>query len=98
MFWNRLDANKHASFKFVAWDINAYDVGCGFHNINASKAARKNYFSVYRSAARVSQLRIGCDHKEGTVAVVDACGKCGGDNSSCLGCDGVLNSGATLSK
>ena len=43
-------------------------------------------------------LFTGCDGRAGTVATVDGCGKCGGDNSSCKGCDGQLNSGATLSE
>ena len=34
----------------------------------------------------------------GTIAVLDACGKCGGDNSTCTGCDGGIKSGAKYGK
>jgi hypothetical protein len=39
------------------------------------------------------QMVAGCDGVAGSGTVDDACGVCGGDNSSCAGCDGVPNSG-----
>lgn len=35
----------------------------------------------------------GCDNVYNSGLVTDACGVCGGDNSTCAGCDGVPNSG-----
>ena len=32
------------------------------------------------------------------LAPADACGVCGGDGSSCAGCDGVPNSGAAVDR
>ena len=32
------------------------------------------------------------------LAPADACGACGGDGSSCAGCDGVPNSGAAVDR
>lgn len=30
--------------------------------------------------------------------MIDACGKCGGDNASCAGCDGIPDSGTVIDK
>ena len=38
--------------------------------------------------------RTGCDLSPGSTKVNDSCGKCGGDNSTCVGCDNVPYSGA----
>ena len=38
----------------------------------------------------------GCDNQCGSTAVVDDCGECGGDNSSCADCAGVPNGPAVL--
>ena len=42
---------------------------------------------------------LGCDGNcwpQGTEPNIDLCGVCGGDNSTCLGCDGVPNSGQVV--
>ena len=41
------------------------------------------------------QLRMGCDQIAGSLARLDVCDVCGGDGKSCVGCDGVMNSGET---
>ena len=93
-FWNRITASEVVNFKFLAWD-QSDSLSCGFHVLNASKTLPS---SLSRTPSTCIQLRKGCDGRAGTVAVLDSCGVCGGDNSTCLGCDGVLNSGAILGK
>ena len=48
-----------------------------------------------RSFEHVSMINrmAGCDSIPGSLAVFDECKVCGGDNSTCSGCDGVPNSG-----
>ena len=94
-FWNRITASKIVAFKFVAWD-QSDSLSCGVHVLNASSRTLPS--SLSRTPSSCVQLRKGCDGRAGTVAVLDSCGICGGDNSTCLGCDGVFNSGAILGK
>ena len=41
-------------------------------------------------------MRMGCDQIEGSLARLDACDVCGGDGKTCIGCDGVKNSGKMI--
>jgi hypothetical protein len=49
-----------------------------------------------RTSIRVMPCTIDCSLIPGGSAVPDQCGVCGGDNSSCAGCDGVPNSGVSF--
>lgn len=93
-FYTLIEATRKASLTFLAWDGTNGGV-CGAQQVNTTIATTGKFLSTFRFAARLTQLRKGCDGRPGTVAVFDACGRCGGDNSTCLGCDGVINSGAT---
>ena len=97
-FWTVMDAqNKKIGFQAVAWD-QTNNVTCGNFTFDNSSSAWPKAFSSREQPVTALQLRIGCDGRAGTVGDFDACGVCQGDNSTCLGCDGHVNSGAFKGK
>lgn len=94
-YWDSLTADNLVKFEFMAWDQSDNE-NCGSHLF--VKTSNERPSSLSASTGFISQLRKGCDGLPGTVAELDGCGVCGGDNSTCLGCDGVLNSGAVFGK
>ena len=94
-YWNSLTADNLVKFEFMAWDQSDNE-SCGKHLFVNTTNDRPSSLSA--STGFITQLRKGCDGLPGTVAEEDGCGVCGGDNSTCLGCDGVLNSGAVFGK
>ena len=91
-YWNLLKGSDLVKFEFMAWD-QSDNQSCGYETFNTTVAMPS---SLSKKSGVVTQLRKGCDGIAGTVAAVDECGVCGGDNTTCLGCDGVLNSGAVI--
>ena len=89
-FWTRLESTKVASLKFLAWDMTDKK-SCGAYNISISAVHQDEFLSQFAGAARLIQLRKGCDGKAGTVGQLDACGVCQGDNRTCTDCAGVVN-------
>lgn len=71
-----------------------------FNDYNAKEGEAIMADSTVHNSKESSSTIDDCSHKDrdcmgvcfGT-AVLDACGTCGGHNESCLGCDGVPNSG-----
>lgn len=97
-YWKVVDAQqKKISFQAVAWD-QTNNQSCGSFTFDNSTQTWPEAFSARESIVTALQLRIGCNGKPGTDAVVDQCGVCGGDNTKCKGCDGVVNSNATIGK
>ena len=94
-YWDSLTADNLVKFEFMAWDQSDSE-SCGKHLFVKKTVERPSSLSA--STGFITQLRKGCDGLPGTVAELDGCGVCGGDNSTCLGCDGVLNSGAVFGK
>ena len=80
-----LDMPLENTFTFVS---SSSDVSCGCH-------ANSSYLLQCDSCGVCGGTNscIGCDGYHLSNKVLDACGECGGDNSSCAGCDGIANSG-----
>ena len=81
---------ENIGLRYFAWD-QTDGLACGKHVFNKTVEMPLS-FSLQSKFATL--LRFGCDGNAGTLNVIDECGVCGGDNSSCTGCDGVVNSGA----
>lgn len=91
LFWDTHTAIlENIRLQYFAWD-QTDGMACGFQYINKTSKMPPSFSLETKFAI---QLRYGCDGTAGTVGVIDHCGICGGDNSSCTGCDGVVNSGA----
>lgn len=92
-YWKFVDADKRKiSFQAVAWD-QTDNKTCGNFTFNNSTEPWPESFSERNQIVTAFQLRKGCNGKA-TDAVFDLCNVCGGDGSSCKGCDGVVNSTA----
>ena len=50
----------------------------------------------FRTCANLTNCYDPCTAGEASVGTCDACGVCAGDNSTCLGCDGVPGSHASV--
>lgn len=94
ILWTNVEALGLAKIVFLVWD-GSDRRAVGRYNITRPSYASSAYSK--RSAMAIVQ-RIGCDGRTGSEGKRDRCGICGGDGMSCLGCDGVLNSGATIGK
>ena len=94
ILWSNLEALDSAKIVFLAWDLSDR-YAPGLHNITRPSNRTSAYSE--RAVAAVER-RIGCDGRTGSEGKTDRCGVCGGDGKSCLGCDGVLNSGAVFGK
>ena len=68
------------------------NTGCALATVNTSGIE----FSATIRACQ--QLRVGCNGAGTVGGPYDACGVCGGDNSTCTACDGKVNSGAVVGK
>ena len=70
---------------------------CGVHKLdNITGINAEEFLSDFKGAAMLTQLRMGCDGKPGTVGQFDACGVCQGDDSTCTDCAGVVNGKAIM--
>ena len=95
-FWTRKDALEKVNFFSFAWDMSDNQTS-GL--VRLSIPSDGSFPTAYsKKVLTVIQLRKGCNGKPGSVALIDRCGVCGGDNSSCRGCDGGFRSGARIGK
>lgn len=96
-FWRMKEGKMKASLKILAWDMSNNMV-CGMKIFNSTEVAKINYISKFQGVADLIQLRKGCNQRPGSIPYVDACNVCMGDNSTCTGCDGKINSTATFGR
>ena len=90
ILWNNLEATKKAKIVFLPWD-RTDNRSIGWRNIRRPS----DEVSAYgKQSVTAVVRRKGCDGREGSKGRNDQCNICGGDGSKCIGCDGVLNSGA----
>ena len=89
-YWTKIEAFKYSSLLFRVWDM-ADGKASGIHNMTGAT-------SLSDEIGQLIQLRKGCFGPGSKGGATDACGKCGGDNSTCAGCDGVPNSGAKFDR
>lgn len=92
--WSNGDAATKAKIVFLSWD------GSDDRTIDWRAVTRpSDAISAYskRSVTAIVRRR-GCDDREGSKGIIDRCGICGGDDRSCVGCDGFMNSGAVIGK
>ena len=95
-FWTKKDGLEKVNFFSFAWDMSDRQTS-GL--VRLSIPSDGSFPTAYsRNVLTVIQLRKGCNGKPGSVALIDRCGVCGGDNSSCRGCDGGFRSGARIGK
>ena len=92
--WSNVEASAKAKIVCLSWD-GSDDRTIGWRNIKRPSEAISAYSK--RSVTAIVQ-RKGCDGRAGSKGRIDRCGICGGDDTSCMGCDGVLNSGAVIGK
>ena len=94
ILWSNLDASTKSKIVFLSWD------GSDGHTIGWRNITRpSDGISPYsRKGVTAIVRRKGCDGREGSKGRTDRCGRCGGDGSSCVGCDGGLNSKAVIGK
>jgi len=82
-YWTRSLGARSIFLAFKTWDMTDNST-CGVQTVNMSASTA---FSEKRG--QITQLRYGC-HGPGTDGGADdACGVCGGDGSTCTGCDNV---------
>merc|ERR1712050_495382 len=85
-YWSKIYSIKYASLLFRVWDMSDQK-SSGISNMTGVT-------TLSQKLGQIVQHRIGCFGPGSQGGATDACGKCGGDNSTCAGCDGVPNSGA----
>ncbi|EGC30054.1 hypothetical protein DICPUDRAFT_99647 [Dictyostelium purpureum] len=63
------------------------------NNIMCEYGEIKDKFEICGGNGSLSSNNIGCDGKLNSGIILDLCGVCGGNNSTCsIGCDGIVNS------
>jgi len=85
-YWTKTEGNKFVYMLYRAWDMSGGESNIK-KNMSGSTAVSSRFGSLV-------QQRKGCFGPGTPGGKNDACGKCGGDNSTCAGCDKQPNSGA----
>ena len=93
IMWTNQEAALKAKISFLIWDGSD------------GKSLGENYFDFPNNTVSLSRrivtgfvARLGCDNRPGSKGIYDECGRCGGDGTSCRGCDNVTFSGAVIGK
>lgn len=94
ILWSKSEARTLARIIFLPWDgSDNSKIGKGFVTRPSNK------ISAYgRQSVSVTAVRKGCDNIVGSKSRYDRCGVCGGNGMSCVACDGVVFSNATIGK